>query len=252
MDPDQLHPLQVNPQTQEPFLRLRKHENIILTPMRWQDAPHMVPIFNDVRVCNWMASPPFPFTLEDAEDWLAKRKPPVDNFLQHLKDAQGSESLVTAKGAPICSIREVNEDGTDLFIGVISFVRLFYGELMNTKSVDFERAEQNVAENSRLDVGDPRIIWSIGDFLAPSHHRQGIMTDAVDTLLHEWAIPRMGVRRIIVGAFTGNDGSVKVFEKNGFKHLRTIAEFKVIKGKMRGLHVLEWTSAESLEDHSLP
>ncbi len=38
------------------------------------------------------------------------------------------------------------------------------------------------------------------------------MTDALDTLLHEWAIPRMGVRRVLAAAFTGNDGSVKVLK----------------------------------------
>ncbi|KAF8203782.1 acyl-CoA N-acyltransferase [Pholiota molesta] len=246
MAPNQLHPLETNPQTQEPFLRLRKHANIILTPMRWEDAPHMVPIFNDTRVCHWLSSPPFPYALENAESWLQKHKPPVDDCLQYLKDAQGSESLVTARGSPACSLREVNQDGTDQFIGNISLVRCFHGELMNTESVDFEHADQNVAQNNQLDIGDPRIVWSIGDYLASSHHRQGIMTDALNTLLHDWAIPRMGVRSILVAAFIGNDGSVKVFQRNGFKLVRTIEEFMMVKGKMRSVHVLEWNLSESL------
>jgi RimJ/RimL family protein N-acetyltransferase len=186
--------------------------------------------------------------------------------LQYLKDAQGSESLVTARGSPACSLREVNQDGTDQFIGNISLVRCFHGELMNTGSVDFEHADQNVAQNNQLDIGDPRIVWSIGgpsfdydnagrladpqsnriDYLASSHHRQGIMTDALNTLLHDWAIPRMGVRSILVAAFIGNDGSVKVFQRNGFKLVRTIEEFMMVKGKMRGVHVLEWNLSESL------
>ena len=72
------------------------------------------------------------------------------------------------------------------------------------------------------------------------------MTDALDTLLHEWSIPRMGVRRILAAAFTGNDGSVKVFERNGFKLVRTIEEHSIVKGRMRGVHVLEWNLEDTL------
>lgn len=63
MPPDQLQPLEINPATQEVFLRLRKHKNIVLTPVRWHDAPHMVPLFNDVRVYEWISSPPYPYFL---------------------------------------------------------------------------------------------------------------------------------------------------------------------------------------------
>jgi len=66
------------------------------------------------------------------------------------------------------------------------------------------------------------------------------MTDAVGTVLHEWAIPRMGVRHMWVSTFTGNEGSVKVFLKNGFKLIGTYEQHAEIKGKMRGLNLLEW------------
>lgn len=68
------------------------------------------------------------------------------------------------------------------------------------------------------------------------------MTDAVDTLLHEWAIPRMNVRHVMVAIFLGNEGSIKVFSKNGFKMLNTIENYKEVRGKVRGLHVMEWRS----------
>ncbi|KAF8973492.1 acyl-CoA N-acyltransferase [Flammula alnicola] len=246
MTPNQLHPLEINLQTQESFLRLRKHKNIILTPMRWEDAPHYVPLLNDPRVYDWLSSSPFPYALKDAEEWIQLQKPQVDGYLQDLRDAQGSETLKTANGAPICSIREVKEDGTDMFIGTISLCRCDSGELMNTDSVDFDHAEQNTTENNKLEVGDPNIVWSIGDYLAPSHHGRGIMTDAVDTLVHDWAVPRMGVRRILSSAFVGNHGSVKVFEKNGFTLVRTIENHSVVRGKMRGMHVFEWELAECL------
>lgn len=79
----------------------------------------------------------------------------------------------------------------------------------------------------------------------PSHHRQGIMTDAIDTLLHEWAIPRMNVRHLMVGVFTGNEASIKVFLRNGFKMINTYENYKEVRGKMRGLHVMEWRYSQS-------
>lgn len=78
------------------------------------------------------------------------------------------------------------------------------------------------------------------DYLAASHHRQGIMTDAVDTLLYDWAIPRMNVHHILLTVFEGNEGSVKLFLRNGFMMKATYQEYKEDKGKIRGAHVLEW------------
>jgi RimJ/RimL family protein N-acetyltransferase len=66
------------------------------------------------------------------------------------------------------------------------------------------------------------------------------MTDAVQTVLHDWAVPRMKVRHMWVSAYTGNEGSVKVFLKNGFKIIKTIENHAEVKGKMRGLHLMEW------------
>ena len=67
------------------------------------------------------------------------------------------------------------------------------------------------------------------------------MTDAVDTVLHDWAIPRMNVGHILISAFEGNEGSVKVFLRNGFKSKAIYKEHHEVKGKTRGVHVLEWT-----------
>lgn len=66
------------------------------------------------------------------------------------------------------------------------------------------------------------------------------MTDALDTLLHDWAIPRMKARHVVVTAFTSNVGSVRVFEKLGFTLRETLDDFEDVKGRIRGYHVLEW------------
>jgi len=66
------------------------------------------------------------------------------------------------------------------------------------------------------------------------------MSDAVGTVLHEWGIPRMNIRHMWVSTFTDNEGSVKVFQRNGFKLIKSIEEHFEVKGKIRGLNLLEW------------
>lgn len=56
-----LYPLEVNPTTHEPFLRLRKHKNVILTPPRLDDVPYLLEHHNDKRVYQWLVGPPFPY-----------------------------------------------------------------------------------------------------------------------------------------------------------------------------------------------
>ncbi|KAF8973493.1 hypothetical protein BDZ97DRAFT_1911980 [Flammula alnicola] len=106
--------------------------------------------------------------------------------------------------------------------------------------VDWDRKAQNEAENNSREAGDPNVLWSIGDFLAPSHHGQGIMSDVLDTLLHDWAIPRMGVRRILLGVVEGNMGSLRVFVKSGFQLKQTVKDYRKIRGETRNLQVMEW------------
>lgn len=66
------------------------------------------------------------------------------------------------------------------------------------------------------------------------------MTDAVNTVINDWAIPRMGARRIWVIVFKGNEGSVKVFLKNGFQVVNTYKEHVNLRGTVHDIHLLEW------------
>ncbi|KDR85591.1 hypothetical protein GALMADRAFT_132268 [Galerina marginata CBS 339.88] len=240
MSNPQLHPLEVNPKTGEPFLRLRKHKNIILTPPREEDAPAFIPLMNDPRVCDWLSGPPYPYILDHAKTFIAHIKPDSDQVLRQLEEAKDNPTPITVGHCPVRYIREVKEDGTDVFIGDVALIRCLHGELMGPNGVDWKNKQRREEENNKIPVGDPSILWSMGDFLAPSHHRKGIMTDAVETVLHEWGIPRMAVRHMWVAAFTNNEGSVRVFQKNGFKLIATFEEHFEAKGRVRGLHLLEW------------
>ena len=63
-------------------------------------------------------------------------------------------------------IREVQEDGSDVFIGDMGFMRCPNGELMGPDGlldkVNWENKAKMEEENNALAVGDPKIIWSIG------------------------------------------------------------------------------------------
>lgn len=62
----------------------------------------------------------------------------------------------------------------------------------------------------------------------------------VETLLYDWAVPRMGVRKMIGAAFVSNEGSGGVLRKSGFVYRETYPDFAEIKGIMRSLVVYDW------------
>jgi len=66
------------------------------------------------------------------------------------------------------------------------------------------------------------------------------MSDAVNTVLQDWGILRMNIRRMWVTTFTDNDASTKVFLKNGFRLIGSYEDHFEVKGKIRGLNLLEW------------
>ncbi|KAF9486333.1 hypothetical protein BDN70DRAFT_869824 [Pholiota conissans] len=236
----QLYPLEVNATTKEPFLRLRNHKNIILTPPRHDDEDALIAALNDFAIADCLSGPPYPYTRDHARQYIDKINLESQTILKQLDDAKSLPDLIVPDNCPVRYLREVKENGSEVFIGDLGMMRCMHGELMGPDGVDWENKKKLEEENNDIPVGDPRIIWSIGDFLVTSHHRQGIMTDAVQTVLHEWAIPRMKVRHMWVSAYTSNDGSVKVFLKNGFKIIKTIENHHEAKGKMRGLHLMEW------------
>ncbi|KAK7063721.1 N-acetyltransferase domain-containing protein [Favolaschia claudopus] len=232
----QLHPLEINPKTGEPFLRLLSHPNIILTPPRLDDAPQLMAILNDERVYHWLSSPPVPYTQEHADWWLNHIKPPSDKFLAELEEARDDPTLKIVDECPVRYIREVKEDGTEVFLGDI------WIDLAG-QPWELEGSGKTSQSKPLRDPNDPDI-WTVGDYLAPSHHGQGIMSDAFKTVLQQWAIPRMGVRRMAVTALDGNKGSVRVFEKLGFKFRETIQDALDVRGTKRGVHVLDWRLEE--------
>lgn len=70
------------------------------------------------------------------------------------------------------------------------------------------------------------------------------MPDAVQTVLHGWGIPRMGIRKMVGLTYDGNVASSKVLEKVGFVQRETVPNWKEVKGIMRAANVFEWKLVE--------
>lgn len=86
------------------------------------------------------------------------------------------------------------------------------------------------------------LLTNRSDYLASSHHGKGIMTAAIETFIREWAVPRMGVRRIRVETFSDNKGSKRVFEKLGFKYEKSVPIRRTLNSGriIDGMDILCW------------
>ncbi|KAL4062581.1 hypothetical protein J3A83DRAFT_4310396 [Scleroderma citrinum] len=235
----QLSPLEIKSALDEPFLRLlAPHQNIIVTPPREGDEEHLFTLFSDTTVAACFDVIPIPFLRDHGRAMLDKEKGEADALLDELhtleKESPG-RALKFVGGCPLKYVREVQENGTDAFIGYIRVGRARYNDV-------FTKEERNARydENRERPVGDSSIRWDIGVALAPSHQGRGIMTAVVGQLLHSWIIPRMNAQHIVAYTFIENVKSVRVFEKNGFVKVAVIDEGIVVRGEQKSLSMLEW------------
>lgn len=152
-------PLKINSDNDEPYLQLpAPHENIRLTPPRLSDAPFSTAILNAPEVIPFMETPPFPFLEEHAIGFINSVKPEADRVYQEIrKKLLAKDDDYVTSASPVRSIREVQQDGTELFIGDIGFLRSAYHEVR-----DKPERERLIAENKAKHVGDPSIVWSFG------------------------------------------------------------------------------------------
>ncbi|KAJ7132354.1 acyl-CoA N-acyltransferase [Mycena epipterygia] len=226
--------LELNATTGEPFLRLpAPFADIIITPPRMRDVEPSVVIMNDPSVFTWMGiRGGSSYTSARAEGWLTKIKAETDAIMAELRAAPTGP----ASGSPVRHLREVQADGTDIFIGDVGLVRSSWTEVL-----DAEERARFVAENNARTAGDPDIAWHVGYYLAPSHQGRGLMTAAVGAIIAQWGVPCLNARRIRSSAFEGNQGSLKVLLKNGFVLVDTLVEHVQVgeETKKRSLHLLE-------------
>ncbi|KAG6811572.1 hypothetical protein H0H92_006821 [Tricholoma furcatifolium] len=175
----QLHPLKVNPLTGEPFLTLRNHPNIILTPPRPEDVALWPPIMNDPRIYEWLGNPPIPYLASHAEEWYEKIKDMSDASLSALEAARDASEPILVEHSPVRAIREVNEDGSDTYLGDIGLIRTKEGKFLVSPN-EYENEEkktQCLADNNALPLGDPNIVWSFGGMKSMKIHESLLTVD---------------------------------------------------------------------------
>jgi len=249
-------PLRLNERTKEPYLQLPEpHGNIIITPPRQTEADiaALVSIMNERAVWQWLEGPPYPYNEDHARSWLAMISRESDDLFAQLQD----NPYQLVGGCPVRILREVLDNGEDIFLGDIRVDGCIYSWVL-----DAEERNRLTEENIRKRPGDPSKDWEFGgdtrndvsngskvitlstDYLAPSHHGKGIMSLAIKTLIHEWLIPKMGIKKMSVVTYDKNIGSARVFERNGFVLEKIVPDARQISevkgGGTVGFQVLHW------------
>ncbi|KAH6917115.1 acetyltransferase [Coprinopsis sp. MPI-PUGE-AT-0042] len=215
--------LERNSKSGELFLRLRKHPNLVLTPPRESDAPKLQEYLSDPRIYEYLVSPPVPYLLEHAEKLLSQVLP---NSLASVREVE--RGLPAVFGFPFIFIRSLQGDEDEL-IG----------------KIELKPCPEGRYDHIKEEIGSTMGIWTIGDWLSPAFHGQGIMSDAIDTILHDWVIPQTGIKKIVVSAFAGNIPSIRTFEKNGFKTITTVPDRTLeVRGRMMDFQTLVWNAQE--------
>jgi len=108
---------------------------------------------------------------EDGVKFVESVKKAAEAILQELEGAKDASELLLVESCPVRVIREVKEDGSDVFIGDIGVTRCAHGELMGLNGIDWEKKAMLEGKNNDLPVGDPSIIWSFGGelYIQESH-----------------------------------------------------------------------------------
>ncbi|KAE8342564.1 hypothetical protein BDV24DRAFT_162455 [Aspergillus arachidicola] len=232
--------LNYNTHNNEPYLRLpAPYRNIIITPIRLdnrEDESIIVASMNDPRVASWLIGPPFPYKPEDGKSWIKSSYETCGKQLEEIRSGRVPD------GCPFRCIREIMAEDDhgiikDTMIGCIDVDRYGYSEFPQGSETRREAEEKNLA----LPAGSPDIVWSIGDWLAPSYHGCGIMTAVMKTVLYDWTVPRMNTRHFKVSVFVGNHGSMRVFEKLGFQSCKVVDSVPLPENRGGGicsLHIL--------------
>lgn len=155
--------LEYNRRTGEPFIRLpHPHENLILTPPRLTDVAALMAVLNDPKVYLTLEGPPNPYLESHAVDWLERIIKASADSLREFREVEearraGDTSRQFVGSHPIRYIREVQEDGTDIFLGDVLIDRCGYPDVENgTEKAGLVKA------NEAREIGDEEIVWCVG------------------------------------------------------------------------------------------
>ena len=99
---------------------------------------------------------------DHGNEFIGLKRNVAEEILKELEDAKDDPTLKIVKECPVSYLREVKEDGSDVFIGSLSISTCVHGELMGPDGVDWENKKKQEDENNSLKTGDARIVWCFG------------------------------------------------------------------------------------------
>jgi len=243
------------------------------------DIDASVTALNDVRVYDNLESPPFPYERKHAISYLKSSYADTRQILEQYQKRQDQKSESEwIDGCPFRDIRDtslpsssssssssspsvVNAEKShdkqeisksEIEIGKIDSA-LKIGDIMINRYPFYElplgsEQRQKAREyNDSLPAGHEGLILGTGFWLLPAYHRKGIMSGVLNSLIHDWAIPKMNMYVLKGSAFVGNEGSVGVFRKCGFvvegiieKGSAELPSTRPGGGGRRDIYVLKW------------
>ncbi|CDO75484.1 hypothetical protein BN946_scf184935.g20 [Trametes cinnabarina] len=157
----QFYPVQHDPCTGEPYIRLPvPFERFTITPPRREDVPHIIRILNDDPVKRWIDGLPFPYLEEHAEEWVAATLEKSDAVLHELRIAEEEQPdgpPVAVSGCPVNCLRRTEEDGSQWFAGVVEFNRSYFPDVRDRTVQD-----RLISRNESRKAGDEEIVWCVG------------------------------------------------------------------------------------------
>ena len=136
-----------------PRIRITMPKIDLINPaLEPNDIDAVVRLQNLPEIYPYLLNPPRPFLPEHAAEWLIRRKIGCQAILDQMRTSEPGSPV---DGCPVHILREIREDGTDVFIGDISFSRQHFPEISDP--VERERRKQ---ENNACPSGDSRIVYT--------------------------------------------------------------------------------------------
>ena len=80
--------------------------------------------------------------VEASNKFLSRIVPAATKFFEDMEDFKDDATLKVGE-FPLRAIREIQEDGTDIYVGDIGISRCGYGELIDLNGVDWKNASEH-------------------------------------------------------------------------------------------------------------
>ncbi|KAF8308679.1 hypothetical protein DL93DRAFT_2086598 [Clavulina sp. PMI_390] len=151
--------LKVYSETKEPYLQLAApFEHIRITAPRLSDVPLMAKMLNSHSVWPFLSAPTYPYSEEAVRETISARQlPSCEKAWSEIRDKviAGDKDYV-ARSMPVMSVREVLEDGSEVYRGDAWVNRSWYHEVE-----DLDERRKAEEENLAKEAGDPTIMWAL-------------------------------------------------------------------------------------------